>query len=104
MRIPAQHPGDQDIPKQTTTNPTIIGLLCTFLFQILLANFLAQTEALMKGKTLDEARKELEGSGVSGDKLEQILPHKVKNTHGAFAILLLHSFLPLFLRATRFHT
>ncbi|KAJ6633791.1 hypothetical protein lerEdw1_014297 [Lerista edwardsae] len=45
--------------------------------QILLANFLAQTEALMKGKTTDEARKELQASGLSGDALEKILPHKV---------------------------
>ncbi|XP_065845733.1 glucose-6-phosphate isomerase-like [Oscarella lobularis] len=44
--------------------------------QILLSNFLAQTEALMKGKTMDEARAELEASGVSGDRLERILPHK----------------------------
>lgn len=46
-------------------------------FQILLANFLAQTEALMKGKTKEEARSELEKSGLSGDNLEKILPHKV---------------------------
>lgn len=45
--------------------------------QILVANFLAQTEALMKGKTTEEARKELEASGLSGEALEKILPHKV---------------------------
>ena len=45
--------------------------------QILLANFLAQTEALMKGKTKEEARSELEKSGLSGASLEKILPHKV---------------------------
>ncbi|XP_053279737.1 glucose-6-phosphate isomerase b [Pleuronectes platessa] len=45
--------------------------------KILLGNFLAQTEALMKGKTTEEARKELEASGVTGDDLEKILPHKV---------------------------
>jgi len=42
-----------------------------------LANFLAQTEALMRGKTADEARKELEKEGKSGEQLELILPHKV---------------------------
>ena len=41
--------------------------------RILLANFLAQTEALMKGKTADEARAELAGH----PDLERILPHKV---------------------------
>ncbi|KAL3065127.1 hypothetical protein OYC64_015331 [Pagothenia borchgrevinki] len=45
--------------------------------KILLANFLAQTEALMKGKTTEEARKELEAGGLSGEDLEKILPHKV---------------------------
>ncbi|XP_075869906.1 glucose-6-phosphate isomerase b [Nelusetta ayraudi] len=45
--------------------------------KILVANFLAQTEALMKGKTTEEARKELEASGLSGEALEKILPHKV---------------------------
>uniref|UniRef100_A0A668ABF8 Glucose-6-phosphate isomerase n=1 Tax=Myripristis murdjan TaxID=586833 RepID=A0A668ABF8_9TELE len=45
--------------------------------KILLANFLAQTEALMTGKTTEEARKELEASGLSGEALEKILPHKV---------------------------
>uniref|UniRef100_A0A3B3CAL2 Glucose-6-phosphate isomerase n=1 Tax=Oryzias melastigma TaxID=30732 RepID=A0A3B3CAL2_ORYME len=45
--------------------------------KILLANFLAQTEALMKGKTTEEARKELEASGLSGEALDKILPHKV---------------------------
>uniref|UniRef100_A0A8V5GTU0 Glucose-6-phosphate isomerase n=1 Tax=Melopsittacus undulatus TaxID=13146 RepID=A0A8V5GTU0_MELUD len=45
--------------------------------KILLANFLAQTEALMKGKTADEACKDLQGAGLSGDVLEKFLPHKV---------------------------
>ena len=31
----------------------------------------------MKGKTEAEARKELEDSGMKGEKLEHILPHKV---------------------------
>lgn len=45
--------------------------------KILLANFLAQTEALMKGKTADEARAELESQGMKGAALEQLVPHKV---------------------------
>ena len=47
--------------------------------QILLANFLAQTEALMRGKTTEEAKKELEASGLSGEALDKILPHKVSS-------------------------
>ncbi|XP_077425234.1 glucose-6-phosphate isomerase a [Vanacampus margaritifer] len=45
--------------------------------KILCANFLAQTEALMRGKTPAEARKELEAAGLSGPALDKLLPHKV---------------------------
>eukprot|EP01116_Phalansterium_solitarium_P017866 TRINITY_DN4520_c0_g2_i1.p1 TRINITY_DN4520_c0_g2~~TRINITY_DN4520_c0_g2_i1.p1 ORF type:complete len:585 (+),score=235.16 TRINITY_DN4520_c0_g2_i1:114-1757(+) len=44
---------------------------------ILLSNFFAQTEALMKGKTAEEVREELLKSGLSGEKLEALIPHKV---------------------------
>jgi glucose-6-phosphate isomerase len=44
---------------------------------ILLSNFFAQTEALMKGKTPDEVRKELVKDGMTGDALEKLIPHKV---------------------------
>jgi glucose-6-phosphate isomerase len=45
--------------------------------KILLANFLAQTQALMLGKTPDEARLELQEQGLTGAELENLLPHKV---------------------------
>ncbi|XP_030034182.2 glucose-6-phosphate isomerase [Manduca sexta] len=45
--------------------------------KILLANFLAQTEALMKGKTAEEAKAELEKSGMAPEAVAKILPHKV---------------------------
>ncbi|OGS82692.1 MAG: glucose-6-phosphate isomerase [Gallionellales bacterium GWA2_59_43] len=44
---------------------------------ILLANCFAQTEALMLGKTAEEARAELEAQGLSDEPLETLLPHKV---------------------------
>jgi len=44
---------------------------------ILLSNFFAQTEALMRGKTADEVRAELVKEGLSGEKLEKLIPHKV---------------------------
>lgn len=44
--------------------------------EILLSNFLAQTEALMLGKSPEQARKELEAQGLSGDKLEMLVKHK----------------------------
>ena len=43
---------------------------------ILLANFFAQTEALMQGKSADEVRTELTKSGVSGAELERLVPAK----------------------------
>ncbi len=43
---------------------------------ILLSNYLAQTEALMKGKNADEARAELAAQGLSGAALEALVPHK----------------------------
>lgn len=44
---------------------------------ILLANYFAQTEALMKGKTSEEAKKELETEKLSPERIAVILPHKV---------------------------
>jgi len=45
--------------------------------RLLIANFIAQTEALMIGKTEDEARAELVRQGYSGEALERLVPHKV---------------------------
>lgn len=45
--------------------------------QILLANFLAQTEALMKGKSREQAEAELKKQGKSAEEISRILPHKV---------------------------
>ncbi len=44
---------------------------------MLLANFFAQTEALMKGRTALEARAELSAAGLSGDALDAAVPHRV---------------------------
>ena len=44
---------------------------------ILMANFFAQTEALMKGKTREQAYAELEEQGFPADKIEQLVSHKV---------------------------
>jgi glucose-6-phosphate isomerase len=43
---------------------------------ILMSNYLAQPEALMKGKTADEVRAELVGT-LEGEALEALIPHKV---------------------------
>lgn len=44
---------------------------------MLMSNCFAQTEALMLGKTEDEARAELVAQGLTGDALEVLLPYKV---------------------------
>ena len=44
---------------------------------ILLSNYFAQTEALMKGKSPEQVRAELEKDGMSGEALEKLIPHKV---------------------------
>ncbi len=44
---------------------------------MLLSNFFAQTEALMKGRTVEEARAELAVSGVSGPAVAELVPHNV---------------------------
>ncbi|MBO0321212.1 glucose-6-phosphate isomerase [Muricauda sp. CAU 1633] len=43
----------------------------------LMANFFAQTEALMNGKTADEVKNELEAQGVSEEEQKPLLPFKV---------------------------
>jgi glucose-6-phosphate isomerase len=43
---------------------------------ILIANFLAQTEALMRGKSATEVRAELAGQGVTGEQLELLVAAK----------------------------
>ena len=44
---------------------------------ILLANCLAQGEALMRGKSAEEVRAELTRAGFSGEALEAAIPHRV---------------------------
>jgi glucose-6-phosphate isomerase len=44
---------------------------------LLLSNVLAQSAALMKGRTLDEAKKQMLAKGVKADDVEKIAPHRV---------------------------
>ena len=43
----------------------------------LMANFIAQTEALMRGKTLDEATDELKAKGIPTEEIKRLAPFKV---------------------------
>ncbi|AYH43463.1 glucose-6-phosphate isomerase [Azoarcus sp. DN11] len=45
--------------------------------RLLLANCIAQSKALMVGKTADEVRAELVAGGMTGDALEALVPHRV---------------------------
>jgi glucose-6-phosphate isomerase len=44
---------------------------------ILLSNFFAQPEALMKGRTEQEARQEMQAAGVGASDIEKLLPHRL---------------------------
>ena len=44
--------------------------------EVLLANFFAQTEALMRGKTPDEARAELQAQKLPAERIHELIPHK----------------------------
>ena len=44
---------------------------------LLLANCLAQAEALMKGRTLEEARSQMAAKGVPADEIKRVAPHRV---------------------------
>ena len=43
----------------------------------LMANFIAQTEALMRGKTLEEATDELKAKGITAEEIKRLAPFKV---------------------------
>ncbi|MBB5017100.1 glucose-6-phosphate isomerase [Chitinivorax tropicus] len=58
--------------------------------QILLANFFAQAEAFMRGKTEAEVRTELLAQGIEGEKAAKLLPHKVFEGNRPSNTLLLH--------------
>jgi glucose-6-phosphate isomerase len=45
--------------------------------RMLISNFLAQPEALMRGRTEAEARAEMEAAGVPPDRIAALLPHRV---------------------------
>jgi glucose-6-phosphate isomerase len=44
--------------------------------EVLLANFFAQTEALMRGKTPEEARAELQAQNLPAARVDELVPHK----------------------------
>lgn len=88
-------PADFIAPVQSQ-NPISSGLHHT----ILLANFLAQTEALMKGKTEQEARRELETkSNMDGEAINKLVPHKVFQGNKPTNSIVVHKLNPFTLGA-----
>ena len=61
---------------------------------ILLSNFFAQPEALMRGRTLEEVLEELRGQGVDVEAAERLAPHKVMLGNRPSNALLLHKITP----------
>lgn len=60
----------------------------------LMANFFAQTEALMNGKTETQVREELSAKGISGDALEQLAPFKIFTGNKPTTTLLIEQLTP----------
>ncbi|MFT6839078.1 MAG: glucose-6-phosphate isomerase [Sediminicola sp.] len=60
----------------------------------LMANFFAQTEALMNGKTKEEVRQELEGKKLSNKELEALLPFKVFEGNKPTTTMLINKLTP----------
>ena len=60
----------------------------------LMANFFAQTEALLQGKTKEEVKKELEVQGLSTNEIEDLLPFKEFEGNKPTNTLLLNKLTP----------
>ncbi|MBC5991340.1 glucose-6-phosphate isomerase [Pontibacter cellulosilyticus] len=67
---------------------------------MLLSNFFAQTEALMKGKTAEEVRAELEAKGnINQEEIEELVPHKVFEGNRPSTSIMFHQLNPYTLGA-----
>ena len=61
---------------------------------MLMANFFAQTEALMNGKTKAEVKEELQCQSISEEKQEQLLPYKIFEGNKPSTTLLIDKLTP----------
>ncbi len=60
----------------------------------LMANFFAQTEALMNGKTIEEASRDLEESGKTVEEMRKLLPFKVFKGNNPTTTILIDGLTP----------
>ncbi|MBT8421418.1 MAG: glucose-6-phosphate isomerase [Gammaproteobacteria bacterium] len=78
-----QHAFYQLMHQGTTLIPSdfIVPMRCQYAIrdhdEAMLSNALAQTEALMKGRSENEAKQALIESGLTGEKLEAAVPHRI---------------------------
>ena len=62
--------------------------------QKLMANYFAQTEALMTGKTAEEVRQELEGGKMTSEEIDRLIPFKVFEGNKPTNSILIHKLTP----------
>jgi glucose-6-phosphate isomerase len=62
--------------------------------QVLVANCFAQSEALMRGKTLAEVNDELDAAGLTPDEISTLAPHKTMKGNTPSNTLLLEAMTP----------
>lgn len=60
----------------------------------LMANFFAQTEALLEGKSSEEVRRELESKKMSGQEVEKLLPFKIFEGNKPTTTILINELTP----------
>lgn len=60
----------------------------------LMANYFAQTEALMTGKTAEEVRNELQGGKMSAEEIDALVPFKVFEGNKPTNSILIHKLTP----------
>jgi glucose-6-phosphate isomerase len=65
----------------------------------LLANCFAQSEAFMRGKTIDEVRADLQAQGLASEDIERLAPHKVFPGNRPSNTILMDQLTPLTLGA-----
>ena len=61
----------------------------------LMANYFAQTEALLKGKTEDEVKTELTNQGISSEEIKKLVPFKVFEGNKPTTSLLIDKLTPM---------
>jgi len=87
------HQSDEIIPTDF-----IVALKGTSLLyehhKVLVANCFAQSEALMQGKTLEQAKKELANDGFNQDEITRLSPHKTMKGNTPSNTLLMQSLTP----------